>query len=212
MLELRPCSSCRRHVADEARCPFCDAPLAPAVPARIPHGRLSRAAIFASATLAGCWSSNAPAGNIAHPDDDHAADHRDAEAADKPADTLAVDTKPADGTPIAKTGTIEGTVRNAAGDPVPGFRLSLSAADGAQVAVAVTDANGHYVFRGVAVGNADVEVRISNNPRNGPLVRPVIVIEGAVAHADIALPPSRVNPPNNIPMPYGAPPARHRVV
>ena len=53
MSELRPCTSCDRHVAiDEATCPFCAAALAPAAPRPRPRGRLSRAALFASATLA----------------------------------------------------------------------------------------------------------------------------------------------------------------
>ena len=56
MIDLRPCSRCRRHVrfADES-CPFCGAALAAPVAHRIPRGRLSRAAVFASAaTLAAC--------------------------------------------------------------------------------------------------------------------------------------------------------------
>ena len=53
MSELRPCTACDRHVAiDESSCPFCAAALAPAVPRPRIRGRLSRAAVFASATLA----------------------------------------------------------------------------------------------------------------------------------------------------------------
>ena len=61
---LRPCTGCRRHVANvEAACPFCGAALAvvAVAPHAAPLGRLSRAAVFASAaTLAGCWTNAAP--------------------------------------------------------------------------------------------------------------------------------------------------------
>ncbi|MDB4956378.1 MAG: hypothetical protein JWO36_3947 [Myxococcales bacterium] len=55
MVELVPCPQCHRHVAvGEAACPFCGA--APRLaPKRLTlGGRLSRAAVFASATLVAC--------------------------------------------------------------------------------------------------------------------------------------------------------------
>ena len=53
-MQLTPCGECRRHVdVSEAACPFCSAPLT-AEPARSSRlGRMSRAAVFASAALAG---------------------------------------------------------------------------------------------------------------------------------------------------------------
>ena len=54
MSELRPCVECRRHVAiHEAACPFCGAAceLSSAAGSRL--GRVSRAAVFAGAALAG---------------------------------------------------------------------------------------------------------------------------------------------------------------
>ena len=55
MAELRPCTECRRHVSiDERVCPFCGAGLIAATPTptRVMLGRVSRAAVFASAALA----------------------------------------------------------------------------------------------------------------------------------------------------------------
>lgn len=53
MIELRPCSECQRHVAiTETTCPFCRVSLVAAEPRSLVRGRLSRAAVFASATLA----------------------------------------------------------------------------------------------------------------------------------------------------------------
>jgi len=53
MLDLQPCTACRRHVAiTEVACPFCRASLGEGEARPRPLGRLSRAAVFASATLA----------------------------------------------------------------------------------------------------------------------------------------------------------------
>jgi hypothetical protein len=68
-MQLRPCPSCRRHVADEAiRCVFCMAELPPA-PERRPDlpGRFSRAAVFAGATLAAAGCSAPQDGPAARP-------------------------------------------------------------------------------------------------------------------------------------------------
>ena len=72
MSELRPCTACNRHVAiDTSSCPFCAAALAPAAPRPRIRGRLSRAAVFASATLAtaaACGGGKAkPNGNVTPP-------------------------------------------------------------------------------------------------------------------------------------------------
>jgi hypothetical protein len=50
MSELHPCRSCRRHVRDD-RCPFCGATPARREPIDLGIGRVSRAVVFASATL-----------------------------------------------------------------------------------------------------------------------------------------------------------------
>jgi hypothetical protein len=59
MTELRPCRACKRHVAArDATCPFCGERRDGAAPPRL-LGRSSRAAVFASATLASaCWTGS----------------------------------------------------------------------------------------------------------------------------------------------------------
>jgi len=57
-MELVPCVRCHRHVRDrEAVCPFCASALPVQVPQRaFPRGRLTRAAIFSAAALVACES------------------------------------------------------------------------------------------------------------------------------------------------------------
>jgi hypothetical protein len=62
MSQLVPCSGCRRHVVEtEPACPFCGAAPSPIVPGTATRvARLSRAAVFAGATLVtatGCGGS-----------------------------------------------------------------------------------------------------------------------------------------------------------
>lgn len=55
MSDLHPCPSCHRHVAGDAPvCPFCGGALEASEPRATVLGRVSRAMIFASATLAAC--------------------------------------------------------------------------------------------------------------------------------------------------------------
>ncbi len=64
MIDLAPCSACRRHVRiDEATCPFCGAATAGA-PRTLPVGRFARAAVFAGAVAGaatGCGGKSKPA-------------------------------------------------------------------------------------------------------------------------------------------------------
>lgn len=62
MAELHPCPECNRHIrATETACPFCAAAITHApIARRLPIGRLTRAAVFASAlagTAAACGPS-----------------------------------------------------------------------------------------------------------------------------------------------------------
>jgi len=68
MAELRPCAECRRHVSvDERECPFCSAALTAVVPTRVVLGRVSRAAVFASAALATTACGPAKRSNVPAP-------------------------------------------------------------------------------------------------------------------------------------------------
>jgi len=51
MTELHPCPACKRHVRGES-CPFCGTHTARGEPIDLGIGRVSRAIVFASATLA----------------------------------------------------------------------------------------------------------------------------------------------------------------
>jgi hypothetical protein len=65
MIDLQPCAACDRHVSStEPACPFCGAAVAPAPPRPGVRRGLSRAVLFASATLA----TAAACGGKAKPD------------------------------------------------------------------------------------------------------------------------------------------------
>jgi len=161
------------------------------------HGRFSRAAVFAGATLAGCWTGkgDAPVAPVEHRDTPIDPQH-----ADVPKD-------PASGhTP----GTIEGIVTNqATGLPIAGTTIELQSHATNKSRTAVTDGNGHYAFLDVEPGDYDLIGMRSNNPRRAPQQTALTVGEGAQVHRDLVV---FVPQASNIPMPYGAPPARRRVV
>jgi hypothetical protein len=115
--------------------------------------------------------------------------------------------KPPDDTTKAAVapGGIEGTVRDHHGRPIPGFAVDLG---GQSV---VTDARGRYRFANLPPGSHHLLVRTSNNPRHGPMHHLVEVKSGKVARADIKLPAPVVDR-GPCCKPYGAPPARRRVV
>lgn len=81
MTDLRPCPDCQRHVAiAEPACPFCGHSLAPGVPHDPPLGRMSRAAVFATAAIAG----TACGGKTPKPMDNHQVQQADAGVAPTP--------------------------------------------------------------------------------------------------------------------------------
>lgn len=189
---LRPCGQCRRHVrASEVSCPFCRAELAPAPPrAAGVGGRLGRAAVFAGATVAGsaCWSQAQPQPR------DHTVER----------DT--VDVKPG---PLA-AGTIRGFVRDGAtGRVLPSFEVTLMGPDGS-IAYAISDRYGEYVFANLPPGEYIVQYP-APHPRQSPLEMPVTLGTDKGQHADLTV---YLPEPDRGPCckPYGAPPARRRVV
>ena len=197
MSTLTPCPACARHVREQT-CPFCGADVpAPAARPRF-VGPVTRAAIFSVATgaaLAGCWT-----GPAAEP----------ATTTTTPTDTTTTETKPHDTQP-AITGAIDGTVTDSAsGQPVAGASVRLD-----NKLVTTTDYNGHYKFAGVAAGSHTITVSTSGNRSHGggAYATAQIEVRAALARADIQLAlPVPTFDPNNIPKPYGAPPARRRFV
>lgn len=186
---MRPCPACSRHVR-EATCPFCGAAVAPATRG-VFAGPITRAAVFSA--LAGCWTGSAPAEQttpVEHKTETHE------------------QKKP----PPTPAGTVEGTVLDTnTGQPVAYARVVVG---GTNVGTE-TDAQGHYQLTGLTPGEYTLTISArSNNPRAGGATTQVHVTvgeQGARADAELAVPQFRYNP-TNTPMPYGAPPARKRVV
>jgi hypothetical protein len=189
---LRVCVQCRRHVGvSETSCPFCGvSSSAPTVPRPVTTAtRLGRAAIFAGATLTACWSGSTKSNPIEH------------KQVDKPVET-------APGAPAP--GSIRGIVRDSrTNQPLPNFRITLVQESGA-TQDAVSDRNGEYVFTGLEPANYTVTYQ-SNHPRQPAVERPVTLQPEQGERADITV---YFPEPDRGPCckPYGAPPARRRLV
>ena len=186
---MTPCPRCRRHVR-ESTCPFCGAAIMP-VASRpiIAVGRLTRSAVFAGASLAsGCWVDKAP-----------------------PPTTP---TTPVKQTPSnASRGTVRGVVIDAAtGRPVNQAWIQITpnpynAEDHDRNKDATTDVDGRYT---VELPPGDYRVAVQSADRAQPRPEHLVTVQAGDSLSvdfQIALPPT---PP--MPMPYGAPPARRRVV
>ena len=190
---MRPCPACSLHVRD-ATCPFCGAAV-PAAARSVFAGPATRAAVFSA--LAGCWTGNTPAEqttNVEHKTETH-------EQQKSPP-------------PPATAGTIEGTVMDTtSGGPVAFAQVELVELH----RTVDTDGQGHYQFTDVTPGTYTVLVYAhgNNNPRGGTTVAQytatVTADQGARVDAQVAVPVYHYNP-HQAPMPYGAPPARKRVV
>src|SRR6478672_194882 len=129
-MSFEPCRECRRHVrAGASACPFCGAAgRAPAKPRMI--GRVSRAAIFASATSA-CWTSSTPA-----------------------TETTTVSNKVE---APATTGIVTGRVVDAStNQAMGGVVVEVYPANGDDPRRVTTDANGRYKVGDLAPGDYQV--------------------------------------------------------
>lgn len=161
--------------AHEAACPFCGSARFAPISTRSLVGRLSRAAVFASA--AACATSTP--------------------TPQQPTTESA-----------AATAIIRGII-SSEGVPVPGIRVDL--VDSAKrVRSTHTDADGEYMFTELAAGL--YEIRTSGaEPRNASVQ--LGAREVGVRDFDLS-PPPEVEEPDRGPCckPYGAPPARRRVV
>jgi hypothetical protein len=179
MADLYPCEGCRRHVADQASCPFCGH----SQPVRAPHppfaGAFTRAAIFGAALAApACWTGSTATTTTAVPD---------------------VSTAP---------GTIEGLLTSSdSGEPLANHRITLRA-DKVPDRHATTDGAGRYRFAKVPPGNY-VLVFLPPRPRGPSNMTTVQLGPGETQRVNWA---AMYRDPSNIPMPYGAPPARRRIV
>lgn len=195
-MSLRPCPSCLRHVAAVDRaCPFCGAATVAAPAASARPAKLTRAAIFATAALGApaCWSGKA-------------------------ADTTPTDTTHQHGsgdgtqhtqvTPDAGMGTIVVTIVDNNGNPVAGRQVHLSNSQQSANPGVVTDARGKATFPNVPPGTYTVESH-DGHPRHSPSVANVVVKADEVVASTLTV---YIQPYSALPMPYGAPPSRRRLV
>lgn len=193
MSTLTPCPSCARHVRERS-CPFCGADVpAPAARPRF-VGPVTRAAVFSAVTgaaVAGCWTG----------------------PVSESANTTTTETGTGTKTdPPASTGAIDGTVTDqSTGQVVAGAQVTL---DGTHVTT--TDGTGHYKFAGVVAGTHQVNVSTTHGHRGqggGASASATVVVHAGLARADVQLDLGAPTfDPNSIPKPYGAPPARRRLV
>lgn len=209
-MDLSPCAGCRRHVDTRAaRCPFCATPITRVVKRLVDAGgRLSRAAVFAGA--AACYTNAPPAQQINTPPPPPPPDNTQTVETQQQDQHFA---QPPDGTaPSTDTGSIDGAVVDAySNQPIANAAVWLQNVDGKQEQ-ARTDANGHFKFDNLAPGNYVVSTpNAGGNPRQAPPRRAVTVTAHQSTQVTLNVTPYV---PDRGPCckPYGAPPARRRVV
>lgn len=188
--------------------------------------RLSRAAIFAGATLAGCVVTPAtqqPPPPPPPPDDtqQHTPVDHVVEVPPPPPPPDGGFAKPPDGgfaKPPVTSGGISGVVvGSTTGRPMSGMQVHAQRA-GEQPQTTQTDAQGRYAFHGLPAGTylVTIESLRPNNPRQSPpppTRGKVEVADGANARLDLTV-VLYTEPVDRGPCckPYGAPPARRRFV
>ncbi|HEU0032026.1 MAG TPA: carboxypeptidase regulatory-like domain-containing protein [Kofleriaceae bacterium] len=211
MTELRACPSCHRHVAiTERACPFCAASLAPVAPRAMPRQRLNRLAVFTSATLASsaCWTSSTTVPQQTPPPPPNGSDevHEVPTFSDPPpgpSDAGAAAVQPT-GTAVIRGVLIGSRSRQ----PMPGVIVSVFEPPSARQN-ATTDATGTFTFTKLPAGDYRI-VAGSEHPRRGFAAQAIVKL-GNGETKQITMTYAEPDP-NALPMPYGAPPARGRVV
>ncbi|NVB79989.1 MAG: hypothetical protein HOV81_16455 [Kofleriaceae bacterium] len=184
-MTLVPCPRCRRHVlADDHACPFCGL------------SRWSRIAVLAGAlALPGCW--------------------REKPAAQPPAPvehTTTTEAPVEQSFPRVATAKITGIVTNTrTSSPLVGDLVYLVGPDGDERHVA-TDENGRYEFGSLVAGDYFLRVHVDAHRQQDENVKTagdrITVKVGETVEHDVST--YRMDP--RAKMPYGAPPARSRVV
>lgn len=207
-MDLVPCGVCRRHVDSRAAsCPFCATPITRAVKRLLDAGgRLSRAAVFAGA--AACYTNPPPAQQINTPPPPPPPDNTVQQQGQHFA-------QPPDGTTTNadQGGSIDGVVIEAATNrPMSSTTVTLQDQDGNRQQ-AQTDANGHFVFNALAAGNYVVWTDApGGNPRMAPARQAVMIAGPGAIQVTLHVQPAPPIDRGPCCKPYGAPPARRRVV
>jgi protocatechuate 3,4-dioxygenase beta subunit len=149
---------------------------------------VGRAAVFAGATLAttGCWTSAPP-----------------------PRTTPVEHVEAVHAEPRLPAGTIRGLVHDGSGTPLSGYNVYLKWPSG-ETRATTSNANGEYVFGGLPPGAYTVEYR-TGDPRQPPASISIELSADTGVRHDLEI--------NFVPYPdtacckpYGAPPARRRIV
>jgi hypothetical protein len=170
-------------------------------------GRVSRAAIFGvGATTAACWTSSSPSTtNTTTEGGGSQTIKNESGGGGQKADAFEV---PA---PQPGMATIAGICRNAAnGQPLAGVRVEMIAGVGAGRKGATSDSQGRYAVTDVPPGDWNVRFWQPNDAgRMAPPSQFVTVKAGETKRVDGNV---QVVDWSNVPMPYGAPPQRRRVV
>lgn len=207
-MNLQPCTSCRRHIdAGEPRCPFCGAGVRTTQSSvRAVLGRVSRAAVFASA--AACASSTPHAASPPPP---------------PPPDPVVTQKFATAPPPAEGKASVRGFVTRD-GFPLGGVVVHAENDAGGSVQ-ATTGAKGEYELLDLEPGSwrlrLDPDVYDpyagSRRPQEGPPMQPDIQVNlepGKNERRDLATASPPVYEPDRGPCckPYGAPPARRRVV
>jgi hypothetical protein len=186
MRRLVTCARCARHIDAGAEvCPFCATPnAAPSRPSRV-VGSLTRAAVFAGVTA--CWTGHSSSPDPVLPN--------------------------AQGSDTATASVVRGTLTRSDGAPAAGIAVTLAKLDGSSpVQSTRSDASGTYRFENVPPGRYQIVVDWRPRKKSGPPSQIIDVESRAPAVADFQLQTPPPFDPSQIPAPYGAPPARRRVV
>ena len=204
-MQLVPCGGCRRHVeASERACPFCGEKIESDPISRGLLGRVSRAAIFGvGATTAACWTSSSPATNTTGGGGSQTVSNQS--GGGQQADRFEV---PA---PQPGMASIAGTCVNAAnGQPLARVHVEIIPGIGAGRKDTTTDSQGRYAVTDVPPGEWDVRFWPPNDPgRMAPAAQHLTLKAGDAKRIDGTV---QIVDWSNVPMPYGAPPQRRRVV
>jgi len=210
---LVPCSGCRRHIAaDEDDCPFCRTRRSGSPTLFVRAGRISRAAIFAS--TAACWTSSSPqtTSQFATPPPEKQEAQSEPEVPEDMQNDAGMPDPSLAPKPRADRGTIFGRVTNSKYRRMPGVTITVVGSTSHRV---VTDAKGYFIVENLVPGIYRVTIPTARmTPQDPPNSADIDVIAGQVSPIGMLgeIVPRPIERDNACCKPYGAPPARRRVV